>query len=165
MSDLQRITTEYSEAEDRIRLAGETADGTTLTLWLTRRLLDRLIPHLVLWLEQQHADLPRADLMQEFAQQKAQSQLVPQAPVAAPDEGGRLVQAIDLTPGTEQLHLNFKGAAGEPAGIGFAAIPLRQWLGILQQAYAMAEWPLTPWPAWMTDSRQSSTHSTNTVWH
>lgn len=39
---LQRATTEYVEEEDRICLSGELATGDTMTLWLTRRILDRL---------------------------------------------------------------------------------------------------------------------------
>lgn len=39
---LQRITTEYIEAEDRIRLAGEAGEK-TMVLWLTQRFLNRLI--------------------------------------------------------------------------------------------------------------------------
>ena len=42
MAELQRFTTEYVEIEDRIRLAGETAPGHTVVLWLTQRLLARL---------------------------------------------------------------------------------------------------------------------------
>ncbi|MDP2196532.1 MAG: hypothetical protein Q8J72_11170 [Rhodocyclaceae bacterium] len=163
--ELQRITTEYDKAEDRIRLTGETDKGTTVVLWHTRRLLDRLIPHLTLWLEHQHADLPRADLIQEFAQQTAQSQFVPQAPVTAPGREGLLVQAIDLTPGAEQLHLSFKTGEGQPVGLSLAALPLRQWLTILHQAYGTAEWPTTVWPAWMTEARQSSTPTPTTMWH
>jgi hypothetical protein len=164
MAALQRITTEYVEFEDRVRLTGQTEDGTITALWLTRRLLDRLIPHLTLWLEQQHAGLPRADVMLEFAQQKAQSQLIPQAPVQASNTRGQLVQAVDITPDIEQLHLNFKPEMGESAGIGFASTPLRQWLAILHQAYIAAEWPLTSWPVWMLESHPPAL-ARNALWH
>ena len=43
MGTLQRCTTEYVECEDRIRLAGELASGATVVLWLTQRLMNRLI--------------------------------------------------------------------------------------------------------------------------
>ena len=39
---LQRITTAYDPEQDRMRLDGERADGSTLTLWLTQRLLKHL---------------------------------------------------------------------------------------------------------------------------
>ena len=52
MAELQRITTEFVDAEDRIRLAGEDAAGEAVVLWLTQRLLNRLVAHLCDWLEQ-----------------------------------------------------------------------------------------------------------------
>lgn len=160
MPDLQRLTTEFIDSEDRFRLAGARADGTIVTLWLTRRLLDRLIPHLTLWLEGQHANLPRADVMLQYAQ----SQFAPQPRVTA--NAGELVKAIDLTPGVEQIHIRFKtGTDDESAGVGFAPTPLRQWLGILHQAYMLAGWPLGAWPAWMAESSSLSGAKMPAVWH
>lgn len=66
MAELQRFTTEYVEIEDRIRLAGETAPGHTVVLWLTQRLLARLLPHLLQWLEQQTGATIRGDILQGF---------------------------------------------------------------------------------------------------
>ncbi len=157
MVELQRITTQYIDAEDRVRLSGETAEGKTVLLWMTRRLLDRLIPHLALWLEKQYADLPRAEIMLEFAQQKAQSQLVLQTPVMTSGTQGQLIESVDINAGATRLRLNFKTAdTSEPSGIGFEATPLRQWLTILQQAYKEAEWPMQCWPGWMED--RNATH-------
>lgn len=165
MTDLQRLTTVYIDREDRIRLAGTSADGTFVTLWLTRRLLDRLIPHLILWLEGPHADLPRADVVLEFAQQAALSQLAPQVPVAATESQGRLVESVNITPGNDRIHLNFHPESGEPAGIGFAEMPLRQWLDILYRAYIIAEWPQSPWPEWLVRSGMTRGLAAPPVWH
>ena len=52
---LQRITTAYDPEQDRMRLDGERADGSTLTLWLTQRLLKHLLPALWQWLERHDA--------------------------------------------------------------------------------------------------------------
>ena len=41
---LKRISTEYVDTEDRIRLTGEITGGEVLALWLTLHLLHRLIP-------------------------------------------------------------------------------------------------------------------------
>ena len=46
--ELTRITTRYVAAEDRVRLAGERAGGSPVAIWLTRRLLQLLIPKLLL---------------------------------------------------------------------------------------------------------------------
>lgn len=59
MSELKRITLEYSAHEDRMRLTGARASGEREAIWLTRRLLERLIPVLVDWIEQEGSDLPR----------------------------------------------------------------------------------------------------------
>ena len=152
MAALQRITTEYVEVEDRVRLTGEIEAADTVVLWLTRRLLDRLVPHLALWLERRHGDVPRPDLLLSFAQQAAQGSVTPQAPVPAWSTSRQwLVQAIDLQPGEEELRLVFKSAEGESASMGFAATPLRQWLGIVHQAYLAAQWPRDAWPGWMME--------------
>ncbi len=44
MLTLQRITTEYVELEDRILLAGELGNREAVVVWLTQRLLQRLVP-------------------------------------------------------------------------------------------------------------------------
>ena len=44
---LVTITLRYSVEQDRVRLDGADNDGKTLTFWLTARLLNRLIPHLI----------------------------------------------------------------------------------------------------------------------
>ena len=44
--NLGRVTTVYVDVEDRFRLSGEAQDGLVLVLWLTQRLLCRLVPHL-----------------------------------------------------------------------------------------------------------------------
>ena len=157
MAALQRITTEYVEVEERVRLTGEIEAADTVVLWLTRRLLDRLVPYLTLWLERQHGDVPHPDLLLSFAQQAAQGGVTPQAPVPAWSTSRQwLVQAIDLQPGDERVQLVFKGGEAQSAGIGFASTPLRQWLGILRQAYVKALWPLESWPRWMADADPTS---------
>lgn len=161
MPSLQRFTTQYVDSEDRVRLTGALSEGVVLSLWLTRRLLDRLIPHLTLWLERQHANLPRPELVLEFAQQEALSQLVPQPPVEAGDAQVHLVISIDISPANEQICLCFKTGAGAQADISFAATPLRQWLGILRHAYQQADWPLFPWPEWMVADERAGQNDAN----
>ena len=89
---LERVTTRYSVAQDRICLAGELPGGSPVVLWLTQRLLRRLLPPLLAWLQEQggaaHAVMGSAlyaDALQGFAQQAARAQLQPQAPVQVGD--------------------------------------------------------------------------------
>lgn len=158
MTTLQRITTEYIELEDRIRLSGELANGNTVVLWLTQRLLNRLIPHLTGWLSRQIApasSIPSVqaahqDIVQGFAQQAARAQLVPEQPVRPSSEGaGWRVDSVDIAQGEEAVALTFKGEGEAQATLPLAAQPLRQWLGIVFDQYQRGEWRTTVWPGWM----------------
>ena len=170
MSDLQRITTEYVDSEDRIRLCGESAPNQTVVLWLTQRLLNRLVPHLLGWLEQQAgmsggigSDV-RADVMHSFAQQVAMSSMAMQAPVQAhAAQSAWLVQSVDVTVNQTVVHLTFKGQPSSDQSVTpldesvtMQALPLRQWLSILHEQCRRAGWvPTSPeaaggvWPEWL----------------
>ena len=169
MSTLQRITTEYDEREDRIRLSGELADGRTVVLWLTQRLLNRLVPHLTAWLAGQVApasSIPSVqaihqDIVQGFAQQAARAQLAPEPPVRVSSPMARWrVDAVDIAQGEDAVVLTFKGEAGLQAELQLAAQPLRQWLGIVFEQVLCGQWPTTAWPAWMEAARPQEPHST-----
>lgn len=163
---LQRLTTEYVDVEDRIRLAGEREDGTTAVIWLSRRLLQRLLPMLFDWLEREAADGLRAEVLLGFAQQAAQAELTPQAPVAAPPGSSAwLARSVDVARAADLVGLTFKGATPEEtATLTLAAKPLRQWLAIVYQAYGCAEWPIEVWPQWMRESAPA-TRQPATVLH
>ena len=164
---LQRITTAYDPEQDRMRLDGERADGSTLTLWLTQRLLKHLLPALWQWLERHDAPGPVApagparlpgyhsDAVHGFAQQAARAQLPPQPPVTPHERSPQWrVHSIQLSASASGVDLHFSGAPGadataDPVSLTLAAQPLRQWLSILQQQYHEAEWPTQDWPAWL----------------
>lgn len=153
MIQLKRITTEYVDAEDRIRLSGSDADGNAVQLWVTQRMLNRLVPHLFEWLQRQAGEGVRGEMLQEFAQHAAREALVPQDPVRVPGAGATLVCEVDVTPGEHALALAFKvlEADGSKLAVGTVTLeahPLRQWLSIIHDQYAKAGWPLADWPAW-----------------
>lgn len=161
--ELQRITTEYIEAEDRLRLAGEGKVGEGMQGWLTQRLFGRLLPHLVGWLERQPIGIGDAsdsyllapvqsDMLQDFVQQAACAELVPQVPVCAKEgEVAWLVHAVDLAFKPEGIVLTFRGQVDvEQASFGFTAQSMRQWLGIVYDQYVQAEWSLALWPQWIS---------------
>lgn len=118
MTSLQRLTTGYSESEDRIRLAGEDASGQTVVLWLTQRLTHRLLAHLCQWLEEhsghgtadttasakaRHADIGHG-IAQSFAQQAAAAALAPQPPVQARAQATQaLVHSVDVSTAPETV--------------------------------------------------------------
>lgn len=174
MIQLQRITTEYVEKEDRIRLSGETEDNKTIVLWLTQRLLSQVISHLLGLIEKQSPGLsqsgntqaPASSLMQGFAQQAAQAELTPEQPVqTASSSESWLIQEVDIALSPEgSLGLVFKrniGAVAQQNDEGMATLnveakQLRQWLGIVHAQWQRAGWPLTLWPTWMDEAPESA---------
>ena len=179
MIHLQRITTEYVDTEDRIRLSGEVEENVSILLWLTQRLLAQLITHLLRLIEKQSLDLvgntdsvdpaPASSLMQGFAQQVAQAELIPELPVqAAASAQSWLVLEVDFSLSPEgTLILVFKRESGKAATqegkdagkatLTVEAKQLRQWLGIVHAQWQQAGWPLTIWPTWMDEQSPSDT--------
>ena len=154
--ELQRLTTTYDAIQDRIRLTGEADAGGRVVLWLTQRLLNRLVAYLSQWLEQQGGAQAHAALVLAFEQQVAVAGLVPQAPVSSGvDALERLVESVDVRADAGLVVLLLKGAGGEPlARLGLVPVALRQWLGIVHAGYGQAGWPMDVWPGWMEDVRQ-----------
>lgn len=151
MSDLKRITTQFIENEDRIRLSGEVGSSQTVTLWLTQRLMNRLVAHLVSWLDTQTLTQTRPEVMQEFAQSAAQASLTSQAPVlTGSNDVAWLVISVDLTSNQQVVKLTFKGTLPtELSQLNFESTQLRQWLSIVLNQYRLAQWSLDCWPEWI----------------
>jgi hypothetical protein len=146
MSDLQRLTTQFVDTEDRIRLSGDDAQGEVKVLWLTQRLLGRLVPLLCQQLSPDNDS--HAEILSSFKQEAAQAQLAPQPPVeAAPASAQWLVTRIDVAPVAQGLRLAFY-AGEEVAAIVMPELPMRQWLAILRDQFRVAGWPEHAWPAW-----------------
>lgn len=158
MTELKRITTEYIDIEDRIRLSGEGKDGEILVFWLTRRVMGRLLPTLLGWLERGVVGTEPSrpafhrDAVQGFAQQRARAQATPQPRVAVAAASGQcLVTSVVVGHTRETLTLTLRGGESDPEGrLTLAAQPMRQWLNILHDRYRQAGWPLDGWPDWMT---------------
>lgn len=162
--ELARITTRYCPLQDRIGLAGALPDGRPVLLWLTQRLLLRMLPTLTTWLEGLDAThrQPRAagptsagqalyaDALQGFAQEAAQAHLTPQTPVQLDTQAPAwLVQTVDVSAAPQALRLVFGDAQGAVAAMEMQAQPLRQWLSIVHKAWRQANWPADPWPTWL----------------
>ncbi len=151
---LTRLTTDFVEDEDRIRITAETADGQTVVLWFTQRLLLRLVPQLVKWLEPNAPAQPDAQHLaqQGFAQDAARAGLRAEPPVAARAAGLQTrVDAVDVTQSPAALQLVFRGPdLPQGARLTMAPQPLRQWLAILYDRWIRAQWPLQVWPAWIS---------------
>lgn len=156
MHQLQRVTTEYVDSEDRIRISGSCVDDGLVQLWLTRRLLDRLLPMVLNWLGRDASEGTREAIMQEFEQQAARDAMPPLPAVQAQDESAMLVQAVDVSSGENALGLAFRSSITPDDSPIYQIVlerqALRQWLSIVHDQYRKAEWPLDVWPAWITSA-------------
>lgn len=170
--ELKRVTTEMDESEDRLRLVGEVDSGEPVVFWLTQRLLKRMLPHLLSWL-QPSSSASRAspvpdyhtDAVQSFAQQAAVAQLAVEAPVQAKRQGSHmLVESIDITRTPDVIALTFKSGEHK-AALLLAQQPLRQWLAILHEQCRTAEWAMDVWPEWIVQSVPSTTRQIRATVH
>lgn len=156
MQILQKVTIEYSDAEDRIRLTGDSEQAVPVVIWLTQRLLQRILQVLVKKHEPKDKSHPHHDVFQSFAQQAARSELE-QTPVESVQPRGDspvwLVTSVEITHSEQEVSLVFRGDEGQHAKLVLGEKHLRQWLGILHGLYLKAEWPLDVWPEWIGESR------------
>ena len=138
---LKRITTGYSVAEDRILLVGEDIASGRVEIWLTQRIIIRLLPVLFQFLL-----APATPAKDGPAASLATGQSETLAPRL-------LVLKIDLKLRVQAADLIFWGADGERCAVTLSKVQLQQWLVALFAAFKKAGWPLTVWPDWMKQER------------
>ena len=174
MPTLQRLTTEYIEKEDRIRISGEGGNGELHTFWLTQRLLCRLIHVLVSAIEatpalsekKNTADDRTNALFNEMAQQAAQQQIPDQPPVVDTElDRSWLVIEVDVTKADQHVKLGFKNNNDELAELLLDQKQLRQWLSIVFKQWQQAEWPTSIWPDWILNTMQKTPTASKAAVH
>ncbi|MBO0346813.1 hypothetical protein [Roseibium limicola] len=174
MPNLTRLTTEYHPEEDRIRISGLDRNEDVHVIWFTRRLCDLLIGEMVTRLRQDGPNAERdafnfeEDLLQGFAQQKAEAGLEPSQKISAPASSeGWLCTSIDIQKPETATVLIFKSdKVAITPNVGFGPVELRQWLSILRSCYETANWPMTVWPEWILEAKKTaSPAATPTILH
>ncbi len=153
MHEITRITTEYVEDEDRIRLCGETAEAETTILWLPQRLLNRLIPALCQKLGPGPDSDRKAEALNAFEQMAAVQALAP-LPVVRPAAraSSHTIRVVTIVPGAVAIQLLLKESeASDSTAVSMTLRheELRQWLAILHNQYVKAGWPTGIWPEWL----------------
>jgi hypothetical protein len=162
MTILQRITTEYIEAEDRVRFSGAGASGETVSLWITQRLLARLLKVILNWTAE--GEDGQQALKNAFAQQAARADLKLQLSVPA-QPSAVLVNTIDISHTADALTLVFRGERGVAGQLTLQRPDVRQWLNILHDTWCRAEWPQDLWPDWMARSQAGPAATTQVTLH
>jgi hypothetical protein len=158
MLELDRVTTLYSREQDRISLNSILREGGTARIWLTQRIVHRLIPALVKIVEPSHADRVYAEIVAGVSQQKAVDRQEPLAPVKVTEpEHEWLVSKVELKQLQSGTLVIFCSATGQQARVAMNAVLMRQWLSILRRVYITAEWQGADWPDWMAMPPQSET--------
>jgi hypothetical protein len=160
MLELNRLTSEYIQSEDRFRLTGEDQHGNSLCLWLTQRLALRIVSHLVSELstsspeaiQNPSQDHDTSQLLQGVAQQTALAGLCTQEPVTSTSTTRAwLIQEVDINRAPDgTVGFFFKDGEQEDVVLGFRPQQLRQWLTIIHAQWLVSEWPATIWPEWIS---------------
>jgi hypothetical protein len=161
MSSIKKITTRYSQTEDRFSLYAQADDGTIISLWLSQRMLLRLIPRMLGWLEIQkntslQNDARATDTINEFAQQEAHYSLEYEEPVQSlikPEDNPLpnkqpLVTKIDIKWEDQLMELHFKDDKNSVAPLVLNQLNARRWLAILHSQWLISEWSPKVWPEW-----------------
>lgn len=184
---LTRLTTRFVEEEDRFLISADSDVG-VVNLWLTQRLLRRLLPHLIAWVGKDSpeylADMatPAETRMQDGALENidsdadeksrhhVKSQLIAQhrkpVPRVEADKAVQscLVTSLQLQPRENVLQLVFKLPAQDEAILLLQEEHARLWLGALYKHWQQAQWP-DIWPEWMRQAQQMRLASSGLLMH
>ena len=158
---INHITTEYDQAEDRVRLAIATTEQQTHVLWLTRRLTERLVPALVkdLKVELGDEDAKPSDVQaaQVYAQLEARISKKPAKSVTVDVEATHgLVHEMKIKSASNDMRvIEFHCKGMETAELVVKPAELRQWLEALRQAFVNGQWRNDVWPAWLQGKPRS----------
>lgn len=188
---LTRLTTQYVENEDRFLISADSEVG-VVKLWLTQRLLKRLLPHLIDWVgrssetvlteqSQSSAHTENAQSPQDKAgdtepdagsndsNQQAASQVVAQyrKPVQGVDAEKAvmscLVHTLKFQPRDKILRIQFE-LPDDEAVLLLQEEHARIWLGVLYRHWQQAQWP-DIWPEWMKQAQRMRPTAPATLMH
>lgn len=150
---VQTFTARYDATEDRVCLNAVDANGAKQAIYLTRRLMDQMIPVVVKHLEQKTPKGIPADVVQSMTQERgrqARKAQPPAKPVQADLETPRwLCTTIQIQKQPAGLVVTLAGTVACTAQILFADPHLRTVLDIFRNTYAKAGWDFRVFPDWL----------------
>tara|TARA_B100000902_G_C27166214_1_gene841334 strand:- start:236 stop:760 length:525 start_codon:yes stop_codon:yes gene_type:complete len=162
MFNIITVTMQFDPLEDRVIMDCSNKSKDTQRLWLTRRLLNKLIPSLTDQLEVNSANKISKELEQAFAQEKAEMKKVKtKSVVLKKDNPSWLVTSVKVEKSKFEFKLLFINENGsdsigkdgnqKKAEFVLAISNLRQWLNALFKIYNKAEWDTKCFPNWVDD--------------
>ena len=162
MFNIITVTMQFDPLEDRIIMDCSNKSKDTQRLWLTRRLLNRLIPSLTDQLEVNSSNKISKELEQAFAQEKAEiKKIKTKSVVLKKNNPSWLVTSVKVEKSKFEFKLLFiyekgLGTVGKEdnqkkAEFVVAISNLRQWLNALFKIYTKAEWDRKCFPNWIDD--------------
>ena len=150
---IQTFTARYDPIEDRIRLDAVDAQGCKQAIFLTRRLLDRVIQVLVSHLEGKTPEGVPADLAQGLSQSRARQarQTGEAAPAIAADAETPiwLCRTMHFQKVDHGLNVIFTDDTQVDAVMPMVEANLRAVLDIFLDLYSKAGWPTELFPEWI----------------
>ena len=154
---VRTFTARYDPIEDRIFLNAVDASGAKQAIYLTRRLVDQIIPVVARHLEEKTPKGVPADIVQSMTQERvrqARKAEPPAEPVQADLETPRwLCTTIRMQKRPVGLAVTFTGDADYKAQISLADPYLRTVLDIFRNSYAKAGWDQRVFPDWLGSGR------------
>ena len=150
---IKTFTGRYIPVEDRLRLDAVDDEGNKQSLFMTRRLTDRIIPVMVEQLEGQTPEGVPGELVQAMQQDEARQLYAdggPETPVEVePEFFPWLCCTIHLTKTGSSLVVVFTDDTNIEAHMSLTVDNLRMVLDIFMTLYKSAEWELGAFPDWM----------------
>jgi hypothetical protein len=150
---LKKVTLQYIEIEDRIRMSADLDGEEPTVFWLTQRLCRRLVQTLSGHIEHSAPQSLLVDkgLMLSVQQHDAGWRQTFSEPVRI----GRLSRSVlpekvDLICPAGGAAIIFPLYEGEPARLQMNMLELRQWLAVVYRQFQIADWPMEVWPHWFT---------------
>ena len=159
MFTIETFTAQADLAEDRIRLDAISPAGDTQSIFLTRRLADRMVPLLVDQAEKQVAPGVPKNIgltmnQQQLRMEREENSLAP----VEPKQGSSRWLCRTVHVGTEpgQVVWTLTDDADNTAVMGLPGDGVRNVLEVLLIVYQGLEWSLDAFPCWLVDGDQVS---------
>lgn len=165
---LEVITTSYDAHQDRLCLDGQSAAGDVVGLWLTYRLLRKLLPMLLRLITPAAETRDQRNILAQWSLAAAQTppemekQVTPLARKSAdshpPLHSRWLISSINLQSSPNRATLVLQISPNKPvATISFGGEHLRQWMAIVYRLWKRAGWPEDQWPVWVRQAQSEAT--------